>query len=172
MPSHGQHSFLLPPEEERYFILSKCQCPHTGNTHFYAHQCVSNSLKESGCVNALTRATLISTGYLILECVFSCLCQCPQTGNTHFYLDAEWVAMLGEFYEWQCPQTGNTHFYRYSMPHTDHKQGCVNALTRATLISTGDIDAWETREESVNALKRATLISTVPPQKPLFYAAY
>ena len=82
------------------------------------------------------------------------------------------------------------------MPHTDHKQGCVNALTRATLISTGgvlrmmamsvsvnaltratlistgDIDAWETREESVNALKRATLISTVPPQKPLFYAAY
>ena len=89
---------------------------------------------------------------------------------------------------WQGPRTGNTHFYRrdkvhqsinqsVSMPsHGQHSflrrhillnlpvAGCVNALARATLISTCCRTAgpfWISR--SVNALARATLISMSMP---------
>ena len=47
----------------------------------------------------------------------------------------------------QCPPTGHTHFYDE-----------LKAIEK--VIAT-----------SVNALQRATLISTVPPQEPLFYKA-
>ena len=45
MPSHGQHSFLQDDEFSDGEFNEKCQCPHTGNTHFYDGN-VGNS--ESG----------------------------------------------------------------------------------------------------------------------------
>ena len=63
MPSYGQHSFL-----------------HGADTID----------KEKGlCVNALVRATLISTDLNVREFPHTHGCKCPRTGNTHFYfLDA------------------------------------------------------------------------------------
>ena len=40
------------------------------------------------CVNALTRATLISTARTEEVWLIAAVCQCPHTGNTHFYWDS------------------------------------------------------------------------------------
>ena len=102
-------------------------------------------MKEYGrvryCVNALERATLISTRMTLTMVAFVLLCQCPRTGNTHFYQIATKKILK------------------------DDK--CVNALERATLISTRQKTQRRGHNIRVNALERATLISTVPPQEPL-----
>ena len=108
MPSHGQHSFLL-----RIILVL---------------------LLALLCVNALTRATLISTHIDLKPITIPKTCQCPHTGNTHFY--GKNVKMYA------CGITG------------------VNALTRATLISTIVGVILNSFAAGVNALTRATLIST------------
>ena len=144
MPSNGQHSFLHEYNKFIGDIYSVCQCPQTGNTHFYEFEellwisTLHVSMPSNGQhsflqetvwkkfllvkrVNALKRATLIST-VKRRKCKWKwALCQCPQTGNTHFY------------------------------------QQTVNS--------------WIYPSNCVNALQRTTLISTVPPQKPLLYKA-
>ena len=62
------------------------------------------------CVNALKRATLISTKAIFAAKIENTMCQCPERGDTHFY-DAK-------------PETVVTGF------------SGVNALKGATLIST------------------------------------
>ena len=60
----------------------------------------------------------------------------------------------------QCPKTGNSHFHEYLL-EVYKKIGCVNALRRATLISTASTDRQSMLPiHCVNALRRATLIST------------
>ena len=109
MPSNGQHSFLPLVAIETDGNLSRCQCPRTGNTHFYPRnhddngcgyvcQCprtgnthfygvfLDRMVDELKCVNALERATLISTWLKKCEIETAKQCQCPRTGNTHFYL--------------------------------------------------------------------------------------
>ena len=56
MPSYGQHSFLR-----------------------------DNLVNVELCVNALVRATLISTDLTLPKQKKSLMCKCPRTGNTHFY---------------------------------------------------------------------------------------
>ena len=86
------------------------------------------------CVNALSRASLISTvknKFLmkVLE-----LCQCPKSGEPHFYGSSSvCVILIG---------------------------GCVNALSRASLISTQRDGSYVEVAWCVNALSRASLIST------------
>ena len=61
----------------------------------------------------------------------------------------------------QCPQSGYLHFYRTNTEESRRKRECVNALNRATSISTKDKIKGEIQmKKSVNALKRATSIST------------
>ena len=97
-PSHGQHSFLLKGQ--------------------------SSSIDQSFCVNALARATLISTTAHLTESTRSRLCQCPRTGNTHFYvLQNGWAVM--DIPECQCPRTGNTHFYD-KFPYIPRFRGMVS----------------------------------------------
>ncbi len=63
-----------------------CQCPITGNHHFYEFDWFNclGSMKAS--VNALERAIIISTRRHRGKEVQSNGCQCPITGNHHFYM--------------------------------------------------------------------------------------
>ena len=64
-----------------------------------------------GRVNALVRATLISTMYNPIRAFLTqILCKCPRTGNTHFYVRL--FGLLLPVTLCKCPRTGNTHFYR------------------------------------------------------------
>ena len=61
------------------------QCPTTGYPHFYGYRRFPAEGKER-CVNALTRAILISTflrGFKDVESMNEC--QCPISGHPHFY---------------------------------------------------------------------------------------
>ncbi len=104
-----------------------CQCPLTGNTHFYSQ-----------------RKT---------ECFFDCRCQCPLTGNTHFYeaipddvvitFDVSmpsngqhsflqlWHFLKQTILMCQCPLTGNTHFYAAKAAEA------AEALERVSMPSNG-----------------------------------
>ena len=84
MPSNGQPSFLRDVWAVERAFLYLCQCPLTGNHHFY------------------------------FPCTCQCQvhgiwCQCPLTGNHHFYDSRQQRTT----YIWrcQCPLTGNHHFY-------------------------------------------------------------
>ena len=108
MPSNGQHSFLRHCREHRSY-RSRCQCPPTGNTHFYA---ISKAEKR-----AATRVAMPSNG-------------------PHSFLQTQAAECL-------------------------RKTVRVNALKRATLISTLEMGESCCRIQGrVNALKRAALIST------------
>ena len=137
MPSVGQSSFLrtldhVRKQEVRVCVnaLSRailistasqisptmkhrrvCQCPQSGNPHFYQDHGKKDK-KLRNCVNALSRAILISTGGRFLVGIKNTiLCQCPQSGNPHFYVLGDDVVMGVD-------------------------KPCVNALSRAILIST------------------------------------
>ena len=61
MPSIGRFSFLpMTSSVTRWFPRIRCQCPQSGNPHFYHCR---HHLKggPNECVNALNRAILIST---------------------------------------------------------------------------------------------------------------
>ncbi len=60
-----------------------CQCPKTGNSHFHKLK-VNAEYKIYACVNALRRATLISTEMPQIP-KEGIMCQCPKTGNSHFH---------------------------------------------------------------------------------------
>ena len=110
MPSNGLHSFLHLSWRDITEVILMCQCPPTGNTHFYG--------KDKN------------------DYVADSTCQCPPTGHTHFYIEEiagtvkpYRVSMpsngqhsflhissgkLKEAVACQCPQTGHTHFYHYN----------------------------------------------------------
>ena len=71
------------------------------------------------------------------------VCQCPLTGFSHFY-ETAFAGRRNWYRVCQCPLAGFSHFYR-----------------TLTLLKGG-------HEYCVNALWRASLISTVPSGKPLF----
>ena len=88
-----------------------CQCPVSGKSHFYARY-MHETQKVERCVNALYRASLIST----LEPKYQepkreKMCQCPVSGKSHFYI------------------------LEHRIGRMEYKH-CVNALYRASLIST------------------------------------
>ena len=112
----------------------RCQCPQSGKPHFYFLGLSTNSNKSE-------------------------VCQCPQSGNPHFYV-MTWDELKKKYGMCQCPQSGNPHFYvigavaaavfnMVSMPSVGQSSFlqqevryagnhffCVNALSRAILIST------------------------------------
>ena len=84
MPSNGQQSFLPWKATDTRTPFAGCQCPPTGNSHFYIHYEWYNVLVRDG-VNALQRATVISTTLTMEKKYEFTGCQCPPTGNSHFY---------------------------------------------------------------------------------------
>ena len=114
MPCIGLLPFLPWPlkRKTRNFIFSHllmCQCPASGFFHFYPIKEVSIMFKQN-CVNALHRASSISTMFADIPLERLCMCQCPASGFFHFYL-------------------------KYQIPITCILE-CVNALNRASSIST------------------------------------
>ncbi len=65
---------------------------------------------------------------------------------------------------YQCPCSGASHFYVVCSNRTGHGRACINALTRARLISTASRKSGTEfiSFKCINALTRAQLISTVP----------
>ena len=59
-PMTGNHHFYKDTEKMSQMQKILCQCPMTGNHHFYC-ECRSAVLLVSRCVNALWRAIIIST---------------------------------------------------------------------------------------------------------------
>ena len=86
------------------------------------------------CVNALSRASPIST----------------------IHADFHWGGIL----VCQCPISGFSHFYDYISSELQRSQNCVNALSRASPISTHTIRHFHFTKMCVNALSRASPIST------------
>ena len=60
MPCGGLISFLQPGKKEVFPMNMLCQCPTSGFSHFYCVM-VLFTLALAGCVNALYRASPIST---------------------------------------------------------------------------------------------------------------
>ncbi len=112
------------------------------------------------CVNALSRANLISTWKRCYLLMHTQLCQCPKSGKPHFY--AASASQTHEEVFWcQCPKSGKPHFYLCMGIVTMNWGRCVNALSRANLISTIKENIDYITYVSVNALSRANLISTL-----------
>ena len=87
------------------------------------------------------------------------MCQCPKTGNSHFHLSLSIAGRCKKMC--QCPKTGNSHFHSRPFQGREiYMISCVNALRRATLISTFNWAYDSLYYICVNALRRATLIST------------
>ena len=63
------------------------------------------------------------------------LCQCPQSGEPHFYVKRSCSVNFAAS-GCQCPQSGNPHFYKITDEDGNVVVKCVNALSRAILIST------------------------------------
>ena len=115
--------------------------PFNGLTPFlrYISKACKNIWK---CVNALKRATSIST-ISIWDKKKKKWCQCPLTGLLHFYsTDTDKIYAIYDMC--QYPSTDLLHFY--------------NDKTREIYV----------KFKSINALKRAYSISTLPLWKPLF----
>ena len=88
-------------------------------------------------------------------------CQCPSTGFFHFY-EMERKTQLDEYYMCQCPSTGFFHFYKKKLFQKKMMMKGVNALLRASFISTQHfLLSIEKDDECVNALLRASFISTI-----------
>ena len=67
------------------FALNRCGAGPSNGPHSFLPNLASRSFRNSQCVNALQRATLISTESSHQR-RFGCYrCQCPPTGHTHFY---------------------------------------------------------------------------------------
>ena len=60
-PMTGNHHFYALYGDTPITERDMCQCPMTGNHHFYATG-QGSPIKEKQCVNALWRAIIISTG--------------------------------------------------------------------------------------------------------------
>ena len=109
-------------------------------------------------VNALVRATLISTGLAIYVLDRFGIVSMPWFGLLSFLPEGGY--RMKKFLEGcQCPGSGYSHFY-ICIAIYGVAMFSVNALVRATLISTMYKDVSDYQNYSVNALVRATLIST------------
>ena len=116
-------------------VNSACQCPISSYSHFYAQKTqVQISIVDE--------------------------CQCPISSYSHFYVrdidDCRRMATMC-----QCPISSYSHFYRVATIITEAFKDCVNALSRATPISTKKEHHFKMVAICVNALSRATPISTI-----------
>ena len=135
MPYIGLPPFLREKSMTKIFWLSRCQCPISGFPHFYSCQ-ITDAGGEADCVNALYRASPISTNKDSARKKINIEeCQCPISGFPHFYkLDGKIGIDILRLC--QCPISGFPHFYCTSGRREFEVRNCVNALYRASPIST------------------------------------
>ena len=109
-----------------------CQCPSSGFSHFYYEK--ERYVYPKECVNALLRASLISTSLFDETKLVLIGCQCPSSGFSHFYII---VCMLMSKNTVSMPFFGLLSFLHLStkVPNVEVTDR-VNALLRASLIST------------------------------------
>ena len=91
-----------------------CQCPKSGFFHFYLPELEIGEVVEINGVNALSRASSISTKpFTVCTQLREWVCQCPKSGFFHFYklrqIEKEDKTMC------QCPKSGFFHFYSASL---------------------------------------------------------
>ena len=84
MPSVGRSSFLQSMVITSSAIKQVCQCPQSGDPHFYTGSKLWIT-RTPESVNALSRASLISTRRQGYHKEGKVSCQCPQSGKPHFY---------------------------------------------------------------------------------------
>ena len=136
MPFNGQSPFLPTKSYQCPYEIPMCQCPSTGNPHFYAN------------------SEILQLGH-----VFEC--QCPSTGNPHFY-DLRYRRR--EKFRGICVNALQRAIPISTLGELIRKlnaEYCVNALQRAIPISTRvDVLPRESWSMRVNALQRAIPIST------------
>ena len=107
MPSNGQHSFLL---SKPFLILWPVRCVNAlQRATLISTEKISIAHNGSSRVNALQRATLISTGWELVGGVSVSSVSMPSNGP-HSFLHSIYDFM-DEDELCQCPQTGHTHFY-------------------------------------------------------------
>ena len=84
MPYIGLLPFLHSSQKGKVTINRLCQCPTSGFSHFYTGVHHQNQ-QLHGCVNALHRASPISTSRDDERNDNGKGCQCPTSGFSHFY---------------------------------------------------------------------------------------
>ena len=132
-----------------------------GDSDFFYRLCPVLSDDFCICVhvhNALCRASPISTCFLKLSVKTPALCQCPISGFSHFYV----ILWMGVLYSAavSMPYIGLPPFLRHYRLGFREIYICVNALYRASPISTNISSNYHTALYRVNALYRASPIST------------
>ena len=165
MPSHGQHSFLHEALQARKDFAESVSMPSHGQ-HSFLLDAFRNQV-DSLCVSMPSHGQHSFLRTRSAATLSTLMCQCPHTGNTHFYWPVRGTGRC--LSSVSMPSHGQHSFLRIAMHWTMCHWKSVNALTRATLISTNDCRRWKWTEGGcVNALTRATLISTYPSKTPYF----
>ena len=91
----------------------KCQCPKSGEPHFYYPIIKDGYWLVIECVNALSRANLISTERYYYGIPFSIPCvNALSRANLISTLQTRIVAIMVVFALCQCPKSGEPHFYK------------------------------------------------------------
>ena len=112
-PQSGDTHFYGFPLRETLRPMWVCQCPQSGDTHFYlGGKCNEN--RWSKCVNALNRAILISTNWKFMYGN----CRDGVNALNRAILISTAVMFLIRMRPLslcQCPQSGDTHFYPASL---------------------------------------------------------
>ena len=157
MPCLGRIPFLLWSESSPSEKQEMCQCPVSGESHFYA--------------------------FFGSDVIAEELCQCPVSGESHFYLPSCLTQivvlrvsmpclgripfLLGlSFTSWRpyccvsMPCLGRIPFLPAQSTELQSSRTCVNALSRANPISTTYFFVTHKSVTGVNALSRANPIST------------
>ena len=110
-------------------------------------------------VNALSRAHVISTEEKARLERASRMCQCPISGSRHFYNEKDRKPYPAQ--RVSMPYLGLTSFLQIITGASRGYLWCVNALSRAHVISTNSKDSLVIYTRiGVNALSRAHVIST------------
>ncbi len=135
MPCGGLLPFLQPGKKEVFPMNMLCQCPISGFSHFYGPAICHREFRLQDCVNALHRASPISTSIKKEEEKMTVFVSMPYIGLLPFLLemvddDTQDNAVC------QCPTSGFSHFYLPKVFVFGMLIGCVNALHRASPIST------------------------------------
>ena len=134
-PISGSRHFYGSPTNRPERAQTSCQCPISGSRHFYAWRILAAACMDYWCVNALSRAHVISTNsmqsarsphrtgvnalsrahvistrYVADKMANLLMCQCPISGSRHFY-EKKQMARTLRIPLCQCPISGSRHFY-------------------------------------------------------------
>ena len=129
-----------PISTENLFIaraMSKevCQCPVSGESHFYGSHRGRQGFHLRVSMPCLGRIPFLQRT-ITLQQWFAGMCQCPVSGESHFY-EKGFFMDKRELEDVSMPCLGRIPFLRDRKSSAENYYKCVNALSRANPISTG-----------------------------------